>query len=72
MIYGTRISLAVAVIAVSISLCRRRVMGLAAGYLGGWLDQVLSRLIDAMLAFPGRLAGDRGDQCARAIAAATR
>lgn len=54
-IYGTRISLAVAVIAVSISLFGGVIMGLAAGYLGGWLDQVLSRLIDAMLAFPGVL-----------------
>ncbi len=54
-IFGTRISLAVAVIAVSISLGGGVSMGLAAGYIGGWLDQLLSRLIDAMLAFPGVL-----------------
>ncbi len=54
-IYGTRISLAVAVIAVSISLGGGVAMGLAAGYVGGWLDQVLSRFVDAMLAFPGVL-----------------
>jgi peptide/nickel transport system permease protein len=54
-LYGTRISLAVAVIAVSISLGGGVIMGLAAGYLGGWLDQGLSRIIDAMLAFPGVL-----------------
>lgn len=54
-IYGTRISLVVAVIAVSISLGCGVVMGLVAGYTGGWVDQVLSRLIDAMLAFPGVL-----------------
>jgi peptide/nickel transport system permease protein len=54
-IYGTRISLAVAVIAVSISLGGGVLMGLAAGYMGGWVDQVCSRFIDAMLAFPGVL-----------------
>jgi peptide/nickel transport system permease protein len=54
-IYGARISLAVAVIAVVISLFGGVTTGLAAGYLGGWLDQALSRFIDAMLAFPGVL-----------------
>jgi peptide/nickel transport system permease protein len=54
-IYGTRISLGVAVIAVTIALCGGVSMGLAAGYVGGLTDQILSRLIDAMLAFPGVL-----------------
>lgn len=54
-IYGTRISLGVAVIAVTIALSGGVLMGLAAGYLGGLTDQVLSRIIDAMLAFPGVL-----------------
>ncbi len=54
-IYGTRISLGVAVIAVTIALSGGVLMGLAAGYIGGLTDQVLSRIIDAMLAFPGVL-----------------
>jgi peptide/nickel transport system permease protein len=54
-LYGTRTSLAVAVIAVSISLGAGAFMGLLAGYTGGATDQVLSRSIDAMLAFPGVL-----------------
>jgi peptide/nickel transport system permease protein len=54
-IYGTRISLSVAVIAVSIALGGGVCMGLTAGYTGGTSDQVLSRVIDAMLAFPGVL-----------------
>jgi peptide/nickel transport system permease protein len=54
-IFGTRISLAVAVIAVSIALGGGVSMGLAAGYMGGVVDQVLSRFVDAMLAFPGVL-----------------
>src|SRR4029453_10144112 len=48
-------SLAVAVIAVFISLLGGVTTGLGAGYLGGWFDNVLSRFIDAMLAFPGIL-----------------
>jgi len=54
-VYGARISLGVAVIAVTIALSFGVCMGLAAGYVGGWTDQVLSRLVDAMLAFPGVL-----------------
>jgi peptide/nickel transport system permease protein len=54
-IFGTRISLAVAVIAVSIALGGGVSMGLIAGYVGGAVDQVLSRFVDAMLAFPGVL-----------------
>lgn len=54
-IYGTRISLSVAVIAVTIALSGGVVMGLVAGYIGGMSDHVLSRVIDAMLAFPGVL-----------------
>jgi peptide/nickel transport system permease protein len=54
-VYGTRISLSVAIIAVSIALGCGVTLGLAAGYLGGWVDQTFSRFIDAMLAFPGVL-----------------
>jgi peptide/nickel transport system permease protein len=54
-IYGARISLAVAVIAVSIALGGGVAMGLSAGFFGGWIDQGFSRFIDAMLAFPGVL-----------------
>jgi peptide/nickel transport system permease protein len=54
-LYGTRISLSVAVIAVTIAACGGVLMGLAAGYLGGLTDQVSSRVVDAMLAFPGVL-----------------
>jgi len=52
---GTRVSMAVAVIAVSIALGCGVAMGLAAGYIGGLVDQVLGRIIDATLAFPGVL-----------------
>jgi peptide/nickel transport system permease protein len=54
-IHGARVSLAVAVIAVSIALTGGVSLGLAAGYFGGWFDHASSRFIDAMLAFPGIL-----------------
>jgi peptide/nickel transport system permease protein len=54
-IYGARISLTVAVIAVSIALAGGVTMGLAAGYRGGLIDHLFSRFIDAVLAFPGIL-----------------
>lgn len=54
-IYGARISLSAAIIAVSIALIGGVSMGLIAGYTGGAFDAVLSRIIDAQLAFPGLL-----------------
>jgi peptide/nickel transport system permease protein len=54
-VYGTRISLGVAVIAVTIALSFGVLLGLAAGYVGGLTDGIFSRVIDAMLAFPGVL-----------------
>lgn len=54
-IHGARLSLAVAVIAVSIALAGGVSLGLLAGYVGGWFDHAASRFVDAMLAFPGIL-----------------
>jgi peptide/nickel transport system permease protein len=51
-IYGTRASLFAGVISVSIALLIGVPLGLAAGYLGGAIDAVLSRMTDAMLACP--------------------
>ena len=53
--YGARVSLLVASIAVLIGLTAGVSIGLAAGYLGGAVDLVLMRVIDALLAFPGLL-----------------
>ncbi len=46
-IWGTRISLQVGLIAVGIGATVGVLCGLVAGYYGGWLDMVLMRLIDA-------------------------
>jgi peptide/nickel transport system permease protein len=50
--YGTRISLEVGVIAVSIGVFVGTLIGLAAGYYGGWVDDVLMCTMDAVRAFP--------------------
>ncbi len=54
-IFGTRVSLRVGVIAVGIGAINGVILGLIAGYYGGWLDLLEMRLIDIMLAFPGLL-----------------
>lgn len=52
---GTKISLRVGVIAVSIALSIGTVIGAAAGYYGGKVDMLLMRIMDIMLAFPSLL-----------------
>jgi peptide/nickel transport system permease protein len=51
-IWGSRVSLSVGVISVSIGLLVGTSLGLAAGYLGGKFDLLIMRGIDALLAFP--------------------
>ena len=51
-VWGTRASLLAGVVSVSIALAFGVPIGLAAGYLGGWVDALISRMTDAMLACP--------------------
>jgi peptide/nickel transport system permease protein len=51
-IWGSRVSLSVGVISVSIGFFVGVSLGLAAGYLGGTFDLLAMRVIDALLAFP--------------------
>lgn len=52
LIYGARISLLVGVSAVAIGMVVGSLLGLVAGYLGGWTDAVLMRVADAQLSLP--------------------
>jgi peptide/nickel transport system permease protein len=54
-IYGTRVSLLVGAGAALLAGVIGTVVGLAAGYFGGWPDRVLMRLADVQLAFPSIL-----------------
>jgi len=51
-LYGARVSLLVGVLSVGISLLAGVSLGLVAGYRGGWLDEVVMRVMDGLLAFP--------------------
>jgi dipeptide transport system permease protein len=52
LIHGARIALQVALIAGTITCLIGATLGLLAGYLRGWVDIVISRLIDIWMAFP--------------------
>ena len=51
-IYGARMTLGLALIATLISFTTGIVLGFAAAISPGWIDQVLSRTVDAIMAFP--------------------
>ncbi|HEY66531.1 MAG TPA: ABC transporter permease [Caldilineae bacterium] len=54
-LYGTRISLKVGLISVSISTSIGLLLGLFSGYLGGWVDTLVMRVMDVLFAFPAVL-----------------
>lgn len=51
-IYGARVSLLVGILTVAISVAVGTVLGSLAGYYRGWLDTILSRFADLLMAFP--------------------
>ena len=54
-IYGTRVSLIIGVLAVVVACAVGTVLGMIAGYFGGWVDYVIMRLADIMLSIPSLL-----------------
>jgi|TARA_B110000263_G_C15262059_1_gene489318 peptide/nickel transport system permease protein len=54
-VYGSRISLRIGLIAISLALTGGTLFGLVAGYRGGMVDMLIMRLMDLMLAFPSIL-----------------
>lgn len=55
LLFGTRTSLSVGLIAVSIYMILGTILGLLSGYLGGAVDQIVMRLTDAVMSFPSLL-----------------
>ena len=51
-IYGSRVSMIVAVGATIVGAIIGVLIGLTAGYFGGWIDSVLMRVMDGMFSFP--------------------
>src|SRR5712691_3839169 len=55
LLYGAQISLAVSVVGISLTGALGSFIGLLAGFLGGWVDTLLMRLVDISLSLPGIL-----------------
>jgi len=55
LLYGARYSLFIGVIVTSIALTGGVVVGVVAGYFRGWVDTVIMRIMDIILAFPSLL-----------------
>ena len=53
--YGARISLVVTLFALTVGGGIGLLIGIVSGFVGGWVDSVLMRLVDAAIAFPGIL-----------------
>ena len=54
-IYGTRQSLVIGVGSIAIAVLAGGLIGLISGFYGGWLDNLLMRITDVMMAIPGML-----------------
>jgi peptide/nickel transport system permease protein len=54
-LYGLRISLGVGVTSTVVALAIGMVVGLVSAYAGGWLDNLIMRLVDLQLSFPSIL-----------------
>jgi peptide/nickel transport system permease protein len=52
---GAQISLTIAVLVTCVTITSGTMLGLAAGYFGGWMDRLLMHVTDIFLAFPGIL-----------------
>lgn len=54
-LYGAQLSLQVGLISVTLASITGTMLGIVAGYYGGWIDAFIMRIIDVMLAFPSIL-----------------
>jgi peptide/nickel transport system permease protein len=52
---GARVSLMVGLVVVGVSATVGMAVGAVSGYYGGWLDQLIGRVMDVLMAFPGLL-----------------
>ena len=54
-IHGSRISLWVGIASAAISMTVGTLVGLISGYFGGWIDNIIGRVMDVFFSFPGLL-----------------
>jgi peptide/nickel transport system permease protein len=55
LLYGTRLSLMIGLSTVSFAIVVGTILGALSGYFGGWVDTVIMRVMDVLLAFPSLL-----------------
>ncbi len=55
MLYGARLSLIIGLSTVTFAIIIGTILGAIGGYFGGWLDNVIMRIMDVLLAFPSLL-----------------
>src|SRR3954468_671134 len=55
MLAGARISFFIGIVVVGVSSVVGTLLGAMAGYFGGWIDDLISRIVDTLMAFPGLL-----------------
>lgn len=51
-IYGSKISLSIGFLVVLISVTLGTIIGVSSGYFGGWIDALMMRIVDILIAFP--------------------
>jgi ABC-type dipeptide/oligopeptide/nickel transport system permease subunit len=54
-VYGSRVSLTIGISTVTVAIIVGAALGAVAGYWGGWLDNVIMRIMDVVLGFPALL-----------------
>jgi ABC-type dipeptide/oligopeptide/nickel transport system permease subunit len=52
LVYGSRVSLYVGIVTVTFAVIVGTFLGAVAGFFGGWMDNVIMRVLDVVLAFP--------------------
>lgn len=52
LVYGARNTVGIAFVTTVLAFCIGAILGLAAATLGGWFDQILSRVVDVLMAIP--------------------
>ena len=55
LLYGTRVSLGIGLSTVSFAIIIGTILGALSGYFGGWIDNLIMRIMDVLLAFPSLL-----------------
>lgn len=56
-LYGLRVSLLIGLISTALAMILGSALGILAGYRGGWVDSLIMRIMDMLLAFPTLITG---------------